>query len=310
MSALDHEEVWEKARAVIRRALAARDGGDFDSFCLWAAVSLELLGKAVLSGIHPALIADPQNSDSLFLACGKAVSANPPKTIPAHTVWDRLKKISKSFGQQEAAFCKLMLDRRNADLHSGALPFRLLDPDSWAPRFWEVGNAILTTDGKTLEDWVGTEEARRSQDLINRASTVRQQVVETRLQQSRKVFAARYATDERKAQIQQLASLGRLVQITAFGRLDGDYSESHECPGCGCDGVRTAEHVWEQEAGDVDWESGIVPVAAYYSPLAFRCAVCNLVLEGNEELAVADIGEDIEVEEEREVEYEPEYGND
>ena len=168
----------------------------------------------------------------------------------------------------------------------------------------------MTADGKTLEDWVGMEEARRAQDLINQASTVRQQVFETRLQQCRKVFAARYATDEAKAQIRQLASLGRLVQRTEFGRLDGDYSESHECPACGCDGVRTAEHAWEQEAGEVDWESGILAVTAYYSPLAFRCAVCNFVLEGNEELAVADMGEDIEVEEEREIEYEPEYGND
>ena len=126
MSALEHEEVWEKSRAVIRRALAARDGGDFGSFCLWAAVSLELLGKAVLSGIHPALIADPKNPDSLFLACGKVVSASQPRTIPAHTVWDRLKKISMGFGKQEEAFCKLMMDRRNAELHSGALPFQSL----------------------------------------------------------------------------------------------------------------------------------------------------------------------------------------
>ena len=309
MSALDYEEVWEKSRAVIRRALAARDGGDFDSFCLWAAVSLELLGKAVLSDIHPALIADPKNPASLFLACGKAVSADPPRTIPAHTVWERLKKLSKGFGQQEASFCKLMMERRNAELHSGALPFQALEPDNWAPRFWKVANAILTTDRKTIEDWVGVEEAHRAQDLINKASTVRQQVVTARLQQSHEIFAARYATDEKKAQIRQLASSGRLVQRTEFGRLGGDYAESQECPSCGCDGVRTAEHAWEQEADEVDWESGTVPVTAYYSPLAFRCAVCNLVLEGHEEVAAADMGDEIGVEEEREVEYESEYGN-
>ena len=97
----------------------------------------------------------------------------------------------------------------------------LLGPDNRAPRFWEVGNAILTADGKTLEDWVGREEARRARDLINNASTVREQVVEARLQQSRRVFATStsYATAEEKAQIRELASRGRLVQRTEFGRL-------------------------------------------------------------------------------------------
>jgi hypothetical protein len=126
-------------------------------------VSLELLGKAVLAGVHPALVVDPQDVDSLFVACGKPLTAD-PRTIIAKTVFSRLQKLStnRRFGQPEADACMRLMQRRNTHLHSGDLPYSNLNPDSWAPRFWELSQIILEISGRTLEDWVGAAEAQNA----------------------------------------------------------------------------------------------------------------------------------------------------
>ena len=149
MSALDPEPVWEKSRAFVRRAIKARDEGDYGEFCLLCAVSLEILGKAMLASIHPALIAEPTHPDSLFVACGKPMTAS-PRTIMAKTVFTRIQALSKAFDQKEFNFCTLMMERRNAEVHSGDLPYHGLGPDTWAPRFWRVAELILDVGGKAL----------------------------------------------------------------------------------------------------------------------------------------------------------------
>lgn len=118
MSALDAAAVWEKSRAFIRRALAARNANDFADFGLWTSLSLEMLGKAMLADIHPALIVDPQKPESLLVACGIPLTTS-PRTIMAKTVFSRLTLISKPFDLTQEKICLGIMDRRNAHLHSG-----------------------------------------------------------------------------------------------------------------------------------------------------------------------------------------------
>jgi hypothetical protein len=310
MSAIDFEPLWEKSRAMVRLALRARNDGDFGSFCLWCAVSLELLGKAMLAGVHPALIVDPQDVDSLFVACGKPLTGD-PRTIIAKTVFSRLQKLSTKFGQHEADACMRLMQRRNAHLHSGDLPYENLNPDSWAPRFWELSQLILEIGGRTLEDWVGTDEAQNATALIDAAATVREQSVRARADTARATFEASYPSDDEKARIRQLARGGRLVQAPDFGHLVGDTLVQESCPVCGSDGRVSAERLHEEEpdADSVDWESGVMTVTVHLAPIAFRCAVCGLKLDGHEELALLGIAEEFEMEEQREVEYEDPYLN-
>jgi hypothetical protein len=310
MSALEHEAIWEKSRVFIRRAIAARDAGEFDGFCFWCALSLEVLGKAALASIHPALIADPQDPGSLFLACGKPMTSN-PKTILAKTVFARLQMVSAEFGQTETDFCARMMQRRNAELHSGALPFHGLRPDSWASKFWQVSRLILQVAGRRLEDWVGPAEAARATDLINRAATVREQMVHVRIEAARALFEDSHPTAALKNQIRRLALHGQLVSQAGFGHLVGDKIFPQTCPACGCDGKVSAEKVGESEP---DWEgadlgSGVVLVKVSYAPLAFRCGVCILKLDGQDQLVHADLAAQFEIEEEQEIDFDEPYLN-
>jgi len=310
MSALDHDAIWEKSRAVVRRAITARDQGQFGDFCLWCAVSLELLGKAVLSGIHPSLIADPQDVDSIFLACGKPLTAN-PKTITAKTVFGRIQKLSGTFGKVEFDFCMLMMQRRNADLHSGDLPFANLNPGSWAPRFWTVAELMLQAGGRTLADWVGAAEARRATALIQQAATVRQQVVEARLETSRAYFARNYPEESDQTQIRKLSFSGQLTPSSEFGHLLGDATITETCPACGCTGRLSGEKVGEDEPNEnnYNWDAGVVTITAHFAPSAFRCGVCKMRLDGQEELTHVGMTDNFELEEEQEFEIEEPYLN-
>jgi hypothetical protein len=310
MSAIDFEPLWEKSRAMVRLALTARNDGDFGSFCLWCAVSLELLGKAVLASIHPALVVDPQDVDSLFVACGRSLTAD-PRTIIAKTVFSRLQKLSTRFGQPEADACMRLMQRRNAHLHSGDLPYANLNPDSWAPRFWELSQVILGIGGKTLDDWVGTAEAQNALALIGAAATVREQSVRARADVARASFEASHPSDDEKVRIRQLARGGRLVEAADFGHFAADTLVQESCPVCLSDGRLSAQQLHEDEpdANSVDWESGVMTVNVHFAPIAFRCAVCGLRLDGHEELALLGIGDEFDLEEQREVEYEDPYLN-
>src|SRR5688500_1411823 len=96
ITAFDFSALLGKSKAYIGRALRAKNAGELDEYQLWASLSLELLGKAALAHINPALVADPKETGSLLAACG-IVTKQDVKSIPAHTLFDRLKHIEKTF---------------------------------------------------------------------------------------------------------------------------------------------------------------------------------------------------------------------
>lgn len=307
MGALDYESLWNKSRKFVRQGLAARDERRFDEFCFWLAVSLEILGKAMLARVHPALVADPQHVDSLFMACGKPVTTD-ARTIIAKTVFERISKLSKAFDQTHLHFCTVMATRRNADLHSGELPFEGLVPDTWASHFWRTAALMLQIHNMDLADWVGAAEAARAQDLLNAAATVLEQAIASRIEQYRNQFKAAHKSTAAVERVRAQAKGGRLVLPGEFGPYVGDKLQAENCPACGCSGMLSAENVGEDD-GEILEDSFIMLVTIDYMALAFRCGVCNLKLTGQDELRLAGIELEFQVEEEREVEYDDPYLN-
>jgi hypothetical protein len=51
----DHEALWSKAKVFLNRAMDPDSGRAFDEQALWAAAALELLGKAALARVSPAV---------------------------------------------------------------------------------------------------------------------------------------------------------------------------------------------------------------------------------------------------------------
>lgn len=314
MSAFLEETLWRKSKVFLDRALKARDDDDSSTYHLWAALSIELLGKAALAHVHPSLVADPSDIKSLLHACG--VKAPPDKkSITAKTVYERLCLLSVDFDEKLKKECMFMANRRNAELHSGESPVADLDLRAWVPSFWRAAKVILAIQNKSLEAWVGSEEAGRVEIFLDDLSQFTSQAVAARIARRAAEFTLKYpiGTNERSDVIAR--SQARPVPRAIIS--SSDESDETICPSCGSKawllGFESDEEVIDYNYGDssdpfgrVDtWET----VRKYYSVDAFRCIECGLMLEGRDELSATDLASEFIRDEEREPDYEPDYGN-
>jgi hypothetical protein len=147
MSAFEAEAMWAKSKMFMERGIMARDNRDVSAFHLWAALALELLAKAALARIHPVLVADPTDFNSMLVAC-RVKASDKTRSILARTAFERLMQVSTEFDERARRFCMLMSNRRNEELHSGASPTVDLDPRAWVPEYWRVSEIMLRLAGR------------------------------------------------------------------------------------------------------------------------------------------------------------------
>lgn len=313
MNTFNYDSLYNKSRLFIERAIKYRHEGDYDNFQLWAALSLELLGKAALAKIHPSLIADPTGSDSLFAACGHPISTK-VRSITAKTVFERLGHLSKAFSSPIKDFCVEISERRNAELHSGAVPFAGMRQDVWVLNYWKVCKIILEAQNKDLKDWIGEEESKDAEDIINKKTTAIEKAILARIEKCKKEIKAKFPNKE---DLKKMRDNGAVFEYSVFkplfGLNTGDALYGYFCPACSCLGALSGEF-WNEETiltEDDDSEYSLRTVVLItYTTLAFRCRVCGLRLDGQEEIKFAGVDEEFSEESEREPDYEPDYGND
>ena len=116
--ALSHESLLVKSQLMAKRSVEAKHKDQETDCQLWAAGALELLAKAQLSGIHPSLVVEAENTNSLLEACGIPTSTK-VRTINASVAYTRLNHTVPHFSTPVMESCKKLADRRNAELHSG-----------------------------------------------------------------------------------------------------------------------------------------------------------------------------------------------
>jgi hypothetical protein len=313
MTAFEYGALWNKAKVFIDRALVARDDGRGEEYHLWAALALELLGKASLSHVHPALIADPTHFPSMLAAVGRQQTAD-VKSITARTLFSRLRDVVDAFDDRMQRESNGMAERRNADLHSGESPLIGLEDRVWVPAYWRIVKVLVTHQGRTLADLLGGEEAARIDEVVRNNAEVTRQTVLARIARRSVAIDLRYgvATPERAEAAQRAAARPLPVR---FGEESGAF-EDGECPACHMKGwlFGTLDHedlVEVDEGADPEWgpmSREVVEIT--YSTERFLCSECGLVLDGHEELEIAGMPSEFVHEEEHEPDYEPEYGND
>lgn len=306
--ALNSEAVLGKSKAYILRALARKQGGDLDEYQLWASLALELFGKAALARIHPSLIADPTHFQSLFAASGINISTD-IKTIAAHTLYERLRHLSQAFDEKAKVFCTTISQRRNAELHSGETPFKTMKVDAWESHYWHCAYVILSTMKLNLDDWLGLTQAEAPKGILAHGREVKAKAVTIRIERHKEQFEARKKAD-REAALKD-AEHKEAYHYRGLFTLLSDEEWGIACPACSgrafLAGVQIAEEVIDTHFDEGNaWES----VAKEYAAEQFHCPVCNLWLDGIDELEATGLDTSHEETEEREMQYEPEYGND
>jgi hypothetical protein len=305
--AITSEGLLGKSRVYIQRAFRAKGAGDLDEYQLWASLALELLGKAALANIHPSLVVDPNHYESLFAASGINISTD-IKTIAANTLYKRLNHLSKRFDSKVKDFCDKISLRRNAELHSGELPFHQMQLEAWEGRFWQAAEIIAAMLNSSLDEWIGADLAQAPKELLAAAAEARRQAAIKRVEQAKEHFEARPKRDRDTALA--LSRTKHAFHFPQMFRFLGDQEWEVECPACTgrafLAGLEYGEEVVDTQPGEDGWEE---EVEKQYGAEEFRCPTCDLHLDSREEIQEAGIDVDHTETEIREREYEPEYGN-
>ncbi|MER8855618.1 hypothetical protein NKH94_29230 [Mesorhizobium australicum] len=305
--AINGDALHAKSKVYISRALTRKGAGELDEYQLWASLALELLGKAALARKHPSLVVDPTHWQSMFVAAGINVTTD-VKTISAKTLFERLAHLVPRFDKTIQKFCQEIAERRNTELHSADLPFRTMRLDAWEARYWHACDTILHQMGASLEQWLGAVDAKSPRQLLDEAAQALKSAVKLRVEAAKEQFEAL-----KKAERERLAVDAMLRQPRHQAELFKDsYDEiwAESCPACKCrafiTGEQTGEDISEEQDEGVIWEI----VDREFVGEEFRCPTCDLTLTGSTEIEAAGLDDIYEDRQEREMEHEPDYGND
>jgi hypothetical protein len=305
--AISSETLFAKSKHYIGRAIRSKEADDLDEYQLWASLALELLGKAALGSVHPSLIVDPTHFQSLFAAAKINISAD-IKTIGARTLFERLRHVVPKFEEPVKLFCTGISQRRNAELHSGEVPFKTMKLDAWEARFWHAAQLILNYMKSSLDDWLGAQTAKAPTSLLEHVKRARADAVVVRVEHAKDEFQQRKKSE--RDQALAAAEAKAPFHYPKMFHFLPDEVWGQDCPVC-TGAAYLAGNVTEEEITDeVDPETGTETVCKYLAAEEFFCPVCGLNLEGSDEIEAAGLTAEHQIYEEREFEYEPDYGND
>lgn len=247
---------------------------------LWSSLSLELLLRAALSNVSPALIAETSNKDwsHLYVALG----FNPleekysPRTIATNEVISRLSKIFPEFNKEVESFCTIHTGRRNAELHSGDNPFEGLAEASWLPRFYKASEILLSTMGLEMKEFFDEEVVSTANKLMEAAADEKAQAAKGDVAAHQKVWEAKSAEEQETAR--------ESAKVWAM-KNDGHRTP---CPACDSTGLLFGEAV---SAPQRTLEGDEIQESHENLPTNFECVACGLKITGLSKLSAVGLGD-------------------
>lgn len=277
MAAWDAQALYDKAARYIQQAQELdKDAWDY---ALWTSLALELLARAALANVHPALLAEPDRAGSNLVS---ALGFEPiekkfaPKSIPVSEVFRRLTAIVPGFLAEHESFGIQHTGQRNAELHSGELAFDGVKGAVWQPRFYATCSALLTSMGLSLEEFVGADEAKAAAELVAAAADDSANAVKGDVEAHRKVWEA-------KDKDEQAALAGQaLVWAT---RQSG---HRVDCPACNSTALVFGRPV---AAAIRKLEDDLIIEKQEYLPTHFECIACGLKINNLSRLAAVELAD-------------------
>jgi hypothetical protein len=312
-TALLPESLLTKSKKFAKRSLELKAAGDLDESQLWASMALELLAKASLSLIHPSLVVETDNLNSLLEASG-INTRTPVRTIKANDTYARLKHTVPHFGTLAFEACKKLAERRNAELHSGEAALSSVPPIGWEGDYWNAAELILNSMNSDLREWLGAD-SKAPQELLKNLRTAKKQAATERVKQRAAEFSKPADGRKRgKKEIEEIHAQSKALRPNDFiGSFQYFYAQYwlQECPACKSYGIAGGDEAYEDLAEDQsDADYGYEIIERGFDPIEFHCPSCQLSLVGEEALRAVGISEQYIETQESEIQYEPDYGND
>jgi hypothetical protein len=270
------DDLLNKATVYFQRAFMLDRENEL--FPLWCSLGLELLARAALSRIHPALLADPQQGENLLYAFGFP-SGNPPKSIPAKTLFHRLTVVIPLFKEDDFKFCTSLMELRNAELHSAELAFENYPVSKWLPNLFRICKILTEFCNLKLEDILGEEEATSANEIIAASQAKLQQEVNNLINNAKNVFLKQAL----EIRLQKATEAKKEI----LKHLDWK-SSRRECPACGAHGaIQGAVVKFLEPKATTD----SIEERAIIMPISFVCVCCGLNLPSHQHLFNAGMGD-------------------
>ena len=175
-------------------------------FAFWSSLALELIARASLAKVSPALLAENTEWTQLYFALGHTPTTQKfiPKSIGISEVLTRLQAINPEFEKELRDFCSIHTGMRNAELHSAELPFEDLKTTTWLWKFYRSCEVLLTSLNVDLSGILGPEEAAFAKRQIVAAKDEAAKVVLGTIKSFKEVWQAKPEKERKK-----LADKGR-----------------------------------------------------------------------------------------------------
>ncbi|WP_288356080.1 hypothetical protein [uncultured Cycloclasticus sp.] len=273
---------WDKDALLIKaqrysEQMLQHDPTDWQ-FVLWSSFALEFLSRAALSNVSPVLLADQKNWHNIFHALGHEPNAKKflPKSIIVADVLSRLSEIYPDFNSELELFCIGHTGMRNAELHSGDMPYDGLKQSAWLANYYRASAILLGTMGKELADLIGDDTAKLASQLINAAADDAAKAVMGKIKSHKTVW-----NEKESAEKETLLEQAKAWATKHLGhRVD--------CPACNSVAIVQGQPI---SAPTTTLNNDIIIEKQQYLPNKFECIACGMKISGLSSLGQAGLGD-------------------
>ena len=281
MDVLESENSWEANSLFNKAKLYVDEMEEFDTkdwkYGLFSTFVLEFLARATLSHVSPTLLADSKNSwQHIYYALGRQPTINKyiPRSISINEVFDRIGNIFSDFTQENKGFCVQHIDRRNSELHSGALAFAPCETSEWIAKYYRASGILLNLMDKEISDFFG--DSPKPLQLIESMETNVIEEVNQLVSAHKRVWTTK-PDDEREG-------------LILLGRVRANRHQGHliPCPACNATALLSGD-----PSGPVTKEinSDVIVERQSIVPVQFQCYACDLRISGLSRLNACGLGE-------------------
>ncbi|MBU1245186.1 hypothetical protein KJ612_18430 [Myxococcota bacterium] len=279
-----HQTLFNSAKLFNLRALKDHLDGNVEQSLVGFATAAELIGKSYLASIHPSLIVDMRDFDSLLhvVGHGNRTQRSPTdiRTISATDVINRCIQLMPKLKDCQKEL-HLLAQIRNGIVHCGV--YGPQPSDRIRVQYFKYIEILFKEWSIPVEEYFN-----EFYDLVNEALT--DSTKSTRLAVREELLKAKVGYEARfigtDANLEQ-AILKAIAANQSLTKLEDEYAQ---CPACGNEGIAHGDYEvnWEFDYDrDGNKECGY-PIVTL-NATSFNCHFCGLLLQSSEELEIAGI---------------------